>query len=53
MMTIYERSMLRAMTELIKLLVMLVRRAPGERVMDDENDAMLTARRLEDLARKG
>jgi hypothetical protein len=53
MMTIYERSMLRAMAELIKLLVMLVRRAPGERVMDDENDAMLTARRLEDLARKG
>jgi hypothetical protein len=53
MLTLYERSMLMAASMVIKLLVMIVRRQPGARVMEDEDNALLSARRLEDIARKG
>jgi hypothetical protein len=36
-MTLYEKTMLMGVATMIRLLVMLVRRAPGARSMDDEN----------------
>jgi hypothetical protein len=52
-MTLYEKTMLMGVATMIRLLVSLVRRAPGPRITDDEQYSLLVAKEIADVAETG